>query len=695
MSKTLLLEIGLEELPARFVAPAVAQLQQKAEKWFEQMRITYSGMRTYATPRRLALLVEGVSEQQADIRDEVRGPAKKIALDLSGNWSQAALGFARSQGVATEQMFVREQNGVEYVYAIKESQGQETMLLLGEGLKTLIESLTFAKNMRWGSNELRYARPIRWLLALFGNQTIDFSIAGVTSGNITSGHRFLGSATEIGTPEQYESVMRTQFVIADMEVRRTTIVNQISEIANSNQWNVPMDEDLLTEVTSLVEYPTALYGQFSPEFLEIPQEVLITSMREHQRYFPVLDKSGNLLPYFITVRNGDSRSLTQVAKGNEKVLRARLSDARFFYVEDQKMQIPAALAKLENIVYQEELGTIADKVGRIVSNAKQICELLQVDEQTTQFIERAATICKFDLVTSMVYEFPELQGVMGEDYALKLGEPAAVACAVKEHYQPRFSGDQSPSALVGAIVSIADKIDTLTGCFSLGLIPTGSQDPYALRRQAAGIVQIIDEHRLNIHITQLVHAACHSLAGMNRLKRDEQLLQKEIADFIAMRMKNALNERAIRYDVIDAILASGFDDIRAAFVRASALMAAVTDASFKPLCDAFTRVVNLSAKHVGQSSEIVIDERKFLDESESALFAAWTSAHQTFVKHTDNLQMSEALVSLAALEQPINVFFNSVMVMVEEEHIRNNRLAILAAIAKDIDSFADFGKLVW
>lgn len=693
MSKSLLLEIGLEELPARFVEPALTQLQQKAEQWFAQQRIAHGTVRPYATPRRLALVVEDVAEQQADVSEEVRGPAKKIALDMSGNWSQAALGFARSQGMAAEQLFVREQNGIEYVYANKQSKGVATAELLAAGLKTLVESLAFAKNMRWGTCDLRYARPIRWLIGLFGTEVIPFTVAEVTSSNVTQGHRFLGKETLVAEPTGYEATLRSQFVIADMAARRAEIVAQIEALAARNGWHVPIDEDLLTEVTSLVEYPTVLNGGFSAEFLQIPQEVLITSMREHQRYFPVLDGNGKMLPFFITVRNGDSRSLQQVAKGNEKVLRARLSDARFFYVEDQKMQIATALAKLENIVYQVELGTIADKVRRIVRNAGAICRLLQIDEQTSRAVQRAAEICKFDLVTSMVYEFPELQGVMGEDYALKLGETQAVARAVKEHYQPRFSGDRSPSEQIGAIVAIADKIDTLVGCFSLGMIPTGSQDPYALRRQTAGIVQIIEEHALDVHISQLVQIACEAYRAAERLKREESVLQPEIADFFSLRLKNTLNERGIRYDVIDAVLAGGIDDVRATLARAAALMEVVAEPTFKAVCDAFTRVVNLASKHTSESD--VINEQLFLETVESELYHAWRAAHEQYDVNTATRQMSAALQALASLDQAINRFFESVMVMAEDANIRNNRLTLLYVVARDIKSFADFGKLVW
>lgn len=692
MSKTILLEIGIEELPSRFVAPAVEQLQQKAEKWLRDERITFQQVAVFATPRRLAVQIAGVAEVQADIREEVRGPAKKNAVDGNGNWTQAALGFARGQGISADQLYMQAQNGVEYVYATRESKGQPVKYLLAEGLKQLIVSLHFPKNMRWGNYEMRYARPIRWMVALFDSEVIEFSLAGVHSGRRTQGHRFLATETDILNAESYRELLRTQFVLVDMEERRTAIVRQIEQLAAEKKWKVPIDEDLLTEVTSLVEYPTVLFGQFSEEFLDIPQEVLITSMREHQRYFPVLDEQGKMQPYFITIRNGDDRSLAQVAKGNEKVLRARLADARFFYLEDQKLSIDRALAKLEKIVYQEELGTIADKVRRIVNNAIQLCDLLHVERADRELVKRAAEICKFDLVTQMVYEFPELQGVMGEDYARKQNEHSSVARAVKEHYQPRFSGDQSPSDIIATIVSIADKIDTMIGCFSLGFIPTGSQDPYALRRQSAGIVQMIADHGLSCNISQLVEIAVNSYGERRPQKTDQQKLTTDVLEFFSLRIKNALSEADVRYDVIDAVMAVGIDDIRSVLTRGKSLMACVVDESFKPVVEALTRVVNISSKQpliIG-----TIDATYFQHESEQRLHDAWLQTERELAIAVESTDGTRMLAALAALEAPIANFFTNVMVMADDVRVRENRLLLLQSIAHIIQSFADFGKLV-
>ncbi|MFF2090309.1 glycine--tRNA ligase subunit beta [Paenibacillus sp. NPDC058174] len=693
MAKDLLLEIGLEEVPARFVRGAMNQLQEKMVKWLADSRIGHQAVEVFATPRRLAVLVHGLEEKQADVNEQVKGPSRKIALDDQGNWSKAALGFARSQGVEPEQFFFQELAGVEYVYANKSSVGTETASVLPEGLTTLITSMSFPKNMRWGNYELKFVRPIKWMIALFGQDIIPLELAGVTSGNVTRGHRFLGGETVVSQPSEYKERLREQHVIADVAEREALIVSQIKGLAEEQGWEIAIKEDLLEEVLFLVEYPNVLFGKFDPSFLDIPQEVLITSMREHQRYFPVLNAEGQLQPFFVTVRNGDRTSIEQVAKGNEKVLRARLSDAKFFYQEDQKLPIADALAKLENIVYHEELGTVADKVRRIRDTADRIAGLLKADADTAAFVSRAADICKFDLVTQMVYEFPELQGIMGEDYALKAGESQTVAQAINEHYQPRFAGDQAPSSLTGAIVSLADKIDTIVGCFSIGIIPTGSQDPYALRRQAAGIVQIILAQGLNLKLEELFEAALavHQARGM---KRSEEEVRKELGEFFALRVKNVLSEQNVRYDVVDAVMASGYDDLRLTVERASliqSLAAGGERAEFKLTVDAFNRVCNLASKAATRS----VNPALFAESAEGVLHEAWKTAHPSVVQALAAGDVTAALAQLSALREPITGYFDGVMVMAKEDDVRENRLATLALIADDIAGIADFAKLVW
>ena len=691
MSKDLLFEIGLEEIPARFIRAAMEQLQERMSKWLEASRIANSGVTAYATPRRLAVLVKDVAEKQEDISEEVKGPARKIALDAAGEWSKAALGFARSQGVTPEQFTFKELAGVEYIYATRNSDGVETASLLSEGLNGIVSAMTFPKNMRWGTHDFKFVRPIRWMVALFGSEVIDLEITGVKAGKVSRGHRFLGTEAMISQPSEYVEQMRAQHVIVDVKEREQLILDQINQLASEKDWTIAIKEDLLEEVLFLVETPTVLFGTFDPSFLHIPQDVLITSMREHQRYFPVLDTAGKLLPFFVTVRNGNAESLDVIAKGNEKVLRARLSDAKFFYQEDQKLKIEDALAKLENIVYHEEMGSIGDKVRRIRQIADALSKKLGLTDTTTAEVSRTAEICKFDLVTQMVYEFPELQGTMGEDYARKAGESDAVAKAIFEHYQPRFAGEAVPASEAGYVVSIADKIDTIVGCFSIGIIPTGSQDPYALRRQAAGIVQIVLEHKLSISLQEIFEIALNVHENSRKMKHSASELRINLYEFFGLRVKRLLSDN-VRYDVVDAVIAAGYDDVVAVVSRSLALNAAVQNQDdFKITVDSFNRVSNLAAKAQGSS----VDPALLTDNAEVTLFETWQSLHNPYQEALSARNADEALRILSGLKDAVTGFFDSVMVMAEDEKVRSNRLALLAGIDADTKAFADFSKLVW
>lgn len=688
MSKRdLLLEIGMEELPARFVAGAAHQLKEKLEKWLQTKRVEFDQISLYESPRRLAVLVFGVSEQQADRNDEAKGPARKIAQDEAGNWSKAALGFARSNGVEPESLYFKEMNGVEYVYARKNEAGKATVELL-PAIKDVIIGMSFPKNMRWGAHELKFARPIRWLIALFGEEVIPFEIEGVETGRASRGHRFLGKDVTVSNASDYKRLLADQFVMVDPQERKQVIVSQLKELEQKQNWIIPIDEGLLDEVVHLVEYPTALFGTFEPDFLNIPREVLITSMREHQRYFPVQDKEGKLLNHFVTIRNGDFRSLETVAKGNEKVLRARLADARFFYTEDQKLAIADCLAKLENIVFHEELGTIADKVRRTVKTADQIADAVMADIAT---VERVASIAKFDLVTNMVNEFPELQGIMGQDYARKAGEGESVAQAIFEHYLPRFAGDILPQSAEGAVVSISDKLDTIVGCFAIGIIPTGSQDPYGLRRLAAGIVSILAARNWTLSLDALFEVALANYHEQGVTKREASEVKKDLFDFFALRLKNVLQEEGVRYDVIDAVLATDISLVPNGLARAKALMETVREESFKSTVEQFNRVNNLVQK--AASSEI--NETLFSEAVEKSLYQAYLSIQEEIRPVAANGDFIKVLEVLSSLREPIQSFFEQIMVMAEDERIRQNRLALLANVAKLIFAYADFSKIVF
>ncbi|WP_054950014.1 glycine--tRNA ligase subunit beta [Numidum massiliense] len=693
MSKRdVLLEIGLEEVPARFVRQAAEQLQQKLEKWLEEARIAYDSVTWYGTPRRLAVIVKGTAERQADLEEEARGPAKRIAVNDDG-WTKAALGFARGQGVVPEQLFFQEYKGEEYVFARKKQAGRATEELLAAGFQEIVTSLTFPKNMRWGDNSFRFVRPIRWLVAMFGSDVISLEIAGVKAGNITYGHRFLGSEASLPTASDYVQVLRDETVIVSAAERKAMIREQLQQLAAENAWDIPIDEQLLEEVTFLVEYPTAVAGAFDAAYLELPEDVLITSMREHQRYFPVKSPQGDLLPHFITVRNGGRGALANVVKGNEKVLSARLADARFFYEEDKKRSPSFYNEKLTHVVFHEALGTIADKVRRVRRIAAGLADRLHLSPQDKAAALQTAELCKFDLETHMVNEFPELQGRMGERYAALAGEDPAVAKGIFEHYLPRFTGDVLPATAAGQTVALADKIDTVAACFGIGIVPTGSQDPYALRRQATGIVQILRSLDVDVSLEELFALALDALVEADRLGRARSDVAEELASFFRQRLKHALQSEGIRYDVIDAVL-GGTAEMRPGLIVAKAkrLETAAQGESFKRTVEAFTRVDHLAAK-VGKAGT-AYSETLFEHEAERRLAAAFYTAKNGY-EHALAAQDADAMYgAIAALETDIHHFFDDVMVMVDDEAVRSNRLALLAAVAELVGRFAQFNAIV-
>ena len=508
MAKDLLLEIGTEEIPARFMTGALQQLRNVAKSKLTDLRIGYDEIQVVGTPRRLVLVVRGMAETQADMRSENKGPSIKIAFDEHGTPTKAAQGFARGQGVLATELIVKDG----YVYAMVHEIGKTVAELLPEMLTNIIDSLNFPKNMRWADLDRKFVRPIRWLLALFGSTVIPFTVAEITAANLTRGHRFLSKGEfVVASVEEYFATLADQFVMVDQEVRRQVIRDQVEKIAISQGGTATIDEDLLEEVVYLVEYPTALCGRFEAEYLSLPPEAIITPMREHQRYFPVFSNDGKLLPVFITVRNGGAEHLDIVRHGNERVLRARLADAQFFYEEDKKIKLIDRLDKLKTIVFQEGLGTIHDKTLRIEALALKISQAIGGADKLEPVISRCAKLAKADLVTGMVCEFTELQGIMGQEYALLNGESTEVAQGIFEHYLPRFAGDILPESLVGQVLSIADKLDNIVATFSRGLVPTGSQDPYALRRQALGIVNILIDGKHHVSLAGMLYEAMNLL----------------------------------------------------------------------------------------------------------------------------------------------------------------------------------------
>lgn len=684
MSKTLLLEIGTEEVPAHVMPGILSQLKENAAKAFEELRIEYKNIKTLGTPRRSALLVEGLAEQQADLSKENRGPAVNIAFDADGNPTKAAQGFARGQGVKPEELVTKDG----YVYAMVHEKGGQTVDLLGETLKGLVDGLNFPNNMHWADLDYKFIRPLRWLVALYGQDVIDFEVANVKSGRTSRGHRFLSEGDfEIANAEDYVEACRKASIIVDQNERCEMIRQQIAEVAAANGGQAEVNEDLLEEVLYLVEYPTALCGKFDEKYLALPAEAVITPMRDHQRYFPVL-KDGQLLPLFITIRNGGKEHLETVQHGNERVLRARLEDAQFFFDEDRKKTLEQHGEKLKTVVFQDGLGTIYDKALRLEVLAGYIADAIGANEQDKKDAVRAAKLAKADLVTGMVTEFTELQGVMGREYALLDGETKAVAQAIDEHYMPRFAGDSQPASVAGRIVSLADKIDTIVGTFSRGLIPTGSQDPFALRRQALGIVNMLKEAQYHISLSQLVAKAMELLKIADASQQAK--LQNDVADFMKLRLKNVLADAGIRYDVVDAVFVT-VDDIYGVFLRAQAVNEAVKQDMEKTI-QAFVRTGNIARK--AEDVQAAVEADLLAEQVEKDLCKAYEAAASKVEKEIAAQDYAEAIATLSQLAAPIDAFFDGVMVMDKDEKIKNNRLGLLKLVDNLVCQVADFSKIV-
>ncbi|MDQ0213910.1 glycyl-tRNA synthetase beta chain [Oikeobacillus pervagus] len=687
MSKQdLLLEIGLEELPARFVTESMKQLGRKIESFLSDLKIPYGEVTLYSTPRRLAVLIQDVAEAQEDIHEEVKGPAKKVALNEKGEWSKAAIGFTKGKGMTTEDIYFKELKGVEYAFVNKFVKGQKTIDLLPQ-LKEIITGMTFGKNMRWANNNLKFVRPIKWLVALFGGKIIPFSITNVHTDRISFGHRFLGEKVEITSPTEYESILKAQYVIVNSEERKQMIVKQLHDLEEKNQWAIPIDEDLLEEVNNLVEYPTALSGHFNKQFLELPEEVLITSMKEHQRYFPVKNKENRLLANFVTVRNGNDYKIETVARGNEKVLSARLADADFFFKEDQETSIESSLNKLSSIVYHEKIGTLSEKVNRIRRIASELGKLLHVDSSVQQKIDRAAELSKFDLVTHMVYEFPELQGVMGEKYALQKGEDVEVAKAINEHYQPRSADDVTPSTTIGAVVSIADKLDTICSCFAIDIIPTGSQDPYALRRQSTGIVQTMLDQKWELTVEDILKVAITIVAEDQIGSKSNVELLQELVSFFKLRVKHILQEKDVRYDMIDAVLDGEIGSVPSVLEKSTVLMNRKDKAHFKETIEALSRVINISKK----ANVETVNPDLFENEYEHELYREYQQVEEKW-NTSENAEVQFEL--LESLKPAINQYFDHTMVMADNESLKNNRLAFMLKLSKLVQAFANMNAII-
>lgn len=685
MTKEFFLEIGTEEIPAAFLPKAMADLESLVRKEFESARLNFGEVRTLATPRRLALLVQGVDVRQSDVEITALGPARKVAFDADGKPTKAAEGFARGQGVDVADLVVALTEKGEYISVTKRIVGRPTVEILVEILPRVIGAIPFRKSMRWADLDVRFARPMHWIVALFDGVVVPFSFGPIKSGSASRGHRFMANTVfPVRDFAHYLEECERHFVIPDPEKRKEIIRREVEQAARAIGGRVLPDESLLDQVAFLVEYPSVVCGTFETDFLQVPKEVLITSMREHQRYFSLVDENGQLLPHFITVNNTLAEDPTVVTRGNERVLRARLSDARFFFEEDKKILLEERVDSLKGVVYQAKLGTSYEKMERFRMIAEKLSAHAAPD--LTDKVSRAAYLCKADLVTAMVGEFPELQGVMGREYALLAGEDSDVAQAIHEHYLPTQAGGTLPATDIGAIVSIADKIDTICGCFGVGLIPTGTADPYALRRSAIGIIAIILDRGYELLLTELIDDSLELL--QKKLNREYAAVRADVLEFFRGRYVNMM---AGRYpsDVVDAVVAVSFDNLNDTTARIVALAEFKERPDFEPLAVAFKRVCNI----VKQGIDIPVDAALFQVEAEQELFNAFEVVAASAGAMITSKNYLAALTEIAGLRGAVDTFFEQVMVMAEDEKVKNNRLALLTGIARLFGAIADFARI--
>lgn len=666
MAKDLLFEIGAEEIPAGFMPNILGQLKQLAETKLNDAHLPFESIATYGTPRRLALIVKGLADTSAEISERHKGPSASIAYDADGNATKAAIGFARGKGLDVADLVVEDG----YIYAETKTAGVPAKDIVTDMLPQLITGLNFPKSMHWGNLDAKFVRPVRWLVALLDEEVIPVEFATVKSGNVTRGHRFLGAdEITIKNAASYVDTLKENFVMVDQDARRELISKQLHDIAASKNASIVWDDDLLEEINYLVEWPTALCGGFEESYLALPDAAIITPMKDHQRYFPLVDQDGKLLPMFLTVRNGSDHSIEVVQAGNERVLRARLDDAKFFFNEDRKKPLIDRQDGLTKIVFQEGLGNLADKTERLLTLGRVFSEECELHEDARVVLERATELAKTDLTTGMVTEFTELQGVMGKEYALLDGESPEVAEAIFEQYLPRFAGDVLPQTEAGKVLSIIDKIDNIVATFSRGLIPTGSQDPYALRRQTIGILNILLNSEWNISLRPIIVESMN-LLNVPTDKQDELLGQVE--EFITLRLKNIFLDREVPHHVIDLLLSNNELSVADAEGLVKALLANRIDENVE-LVQAFTRMYNL-VKDVTYSG---VDESLLKEDAELALYEMATKASEASIDAWDKNDYDAVVAVPARLVPAINTFFEDVMVMDKDEAIKANRLQLV------------------
>ena len=689
MAKDLLFEIGCEELPARFIEPALQSMAEEARKLLAESNLAFGDIRTVGTPRRLTLLVYRLSEKQPDRTEEILGPPKKVALNEDGSFTKAALGFAKRQGVEPSELRIKSTPKGEYLCVEKHLPGKETRELLPELLKTLASRIYFPKTMRWGTHEFRFARPIRWLLSLYGKEVIPLEIAGVKSGPYTYGHRFLSpEAVAVESIEEYFETLRKKYVLVDPEERLRVTAEGVREAAQSLGGIAEEDPELLFENANLVEYPFALAGTFPGEYLKLPEALIITAMREHQRYFAVRDREGKLLPGFIAVNNNRPRDPEVLRKGHERVIKARLEDARFYYERDLRIPLPLRVKELSEVMYHARLGTLYEKTERLKSICGFLAEKLFPEKKGLAL--RAAELAKADLVTEVVGEFPSLQGEMGRIYALAAGEDEEVALALYEQYLPRGSEDRVAQSRVGILLSLGDKLDTLSAFFVIGERPTGAADPYGLRRSAYGLLKTILYHRLHLSLRELLSFTLFVLKRQESFRFNKAEVLAELLAFLGKRLEGEFLAQGFPLAEVRAVLKVGFDDPYEAYLRLSALHKVRQSSDFEALSVGFKRVLNMVKK---LTTRLSLNEEGLKEPAEKALREAFLEVRDRAEPLLEARRYEEALRAFTRLKLPIDRFFDEVFVMVEDRVLRENRLALLQEIADLFLRVADLSEL--
>jgi len=698
----LLVEIGAEEIPAGYIEPALKALSSNLLKKMSRARIDYGNVKLYGTPRRLAVKVENVAARQKSIKTEITGPPSRVGFDENGRPTLAAKKFAEKVGVPLSRITVKETEKGTYLYAKKTERGVSSRKLLSSILPEVILSTPFPKTMRWADLSIAFARPIHSIVALYGNKIISFTLENIKSGRYTYGHSFMNPArVKISDAESYIETMKNVNVLADIKQRKKFIEREIVKAASKVGGKVLEDEELLDTVTNLVEYPVPVVGKFETKFLDLPSEILITAMREHQKYFAVVDKKGKLMPCFIAVNNTITKDMDLVATGHERVIRARLADAQFFYDTDLEVSNEKRVEKLNGVLFQAKLGSMYEKIMRVGKISEQIAESvdagLEAKKGEPDFkmqAARAAMLCKADLVSNVVVEFPKLQGVMGRVYAKIEGELPTVSAAIEEHYRPTRSGGELPKTMTGAVLSIADKIDSICGCFSVDLIPTGASDPYALRRQGIGMIQIINDKGFSFSITDIIEKSLKLLSAKGiQVKSD---VAEKVHTFLKNRMAHLLAEKGYSKDVIAAVISASADNVPDVFNRTVALEKLKAEEDFEPLAITFKRAVNIikksgHAKTAGMIGEV--NENLFEHQSESALLSAYKKVENSVSAKMSRGFFDQALLDIASLRDAVDAFFDGVMVMAENKKVQHNRLALLGCIAGLFGKFADFSKI--